>query len=109
MDAGGIEKEVEEHSAAIAEWSARETDEAEEASEMKHYGMDTTTEAVEPGGGVAEVTPTWQQGSGRVSPCGQALLSHTPLNTPEPGGTRPQLSKSWTSRRRVKTAGLKET
>ena len=83
MDAGGIEKEVEEHSAAIAEWSARETDEAEEASELK---SDTTTEAFEPGGGVMQMTPT----------CGSeaqdefllvAKPSLNPLNTPEPGCT----------------------
>ena len=58
MVAGVIEKEVEQHSAAIAEWSARETDEAEEASELKLSGMDTTTDAFEPGVEVAEMTPT---------------------------------------------------
>ena len=45
MDAGEIEKWVEQHSAATAQWSAKEINEAEEASELKPSGMDTTTEA----------------------------------------------------------------
>ena len=62
MDAGeiekGVEKGVEQNSAATTEWSVKEIGEADEASELKHSGMDTTTETFEPGGGVVDVTPS---------------------------------------------------
>ena len=57
IDAGRIEKWVEQKSAATAEWSAKRNNEAEEDSELRPPGIDTTTEAFEPGGRVAEVTP----------------------------------------------------
>ena len=57
MDDGGIEKEVEQQSLAITEWSA-ETVTAEEAFKLGWSGMDTTTDAFEPGVEVAEMTPT---------------------------------------------------
>ena len=57
MDAGEIEKGVEQQSAATVEWSVKETNEAEEASELKPSAMNTTTADFEPGGGLAEVTP----------------------------------------------------
>ena len=55
---GSIEKWVENQSAAPAEWSAKETNEAEEVSVVNPLGIDTTTEAFEPGGGGAKVTPS---------------------------------------------------
>ena len=55
MIAGGIEKGVER--STTMEWST-EINIAEEASDMKCSGMDATTEAFEPGGGVVEMTPT---------------------------------------------------
>ena len=58
MDARGIEKKAEQHSAATAEWGLKEINRNEEASELKPLGMNTTTEVFEPGGGVAEMTPT---------------------------------------------------
>ena len=57
MDAGRVEKWVEQHSTATAEWSAKETNEAKEASKLKRPGVDTTTQAFEPGGGDSEMTP----------------------------------------------------
>ena len=82
MNAGGIEKEVEQHSAAASEWSVRETDEVEEAPELLTSGMDATTEAFEPGAGVAGVMST-------IGSEDQESSSswHNPLNTPEPGDT----------------------
>ena len=47
-DAGEIEKGVEQQSTATVEWSVKETNEAEEASELKPSGMNTTTTAFEP-------------------------------------------------------------
>ena len=58
MDAGGIKKKVEQHSATTTEWSVKETDEAGEAPELILSSMYTTTEAFEPGGGVTDVTTT---------------------------------------------------
>ena len=57
MDDGGIEKGVEQQSLAITEWSA-EIVTAEEAFKLGWSGMDTTTDAFEPGGGAVEMTPT---------------------------------------------------
>ena len=86
MDTGEVEKGVEQNSASTAEWSAKEIDEVEEASELKPPGLDTTSEAFEPGGVAAESTPTL--GSKAQD---EFLLEAKPsTQTPgEPGGTRP--------------------
>ena len=52
-DARRIEKWVEQQSATTEEWSAKRTNEAEEASDLKPPGIDNITEAFEPGGVVA--------------------------------------------------------
>ena len=77
MDAEENENWIEQHSAATVEWSARKMDrkkgcmiyEAKEAFELKPSGLDTTTEAFEPGGWVAWVSPTLEsEGQGKSPP-----------------------------------------
>ena len=52
-NAGRIENWVEQQSAATAEWSAKRNNEAEEDSKLRPPGIDTTSEAVEPGGSLS--------------------------------------------------------
>ena len=55
-EAGEIEREAEQHSAATAEGGAKEINRVWEDSELKPSVMNTTTEVVEPGGGTVEMT-----------------------------------------------------